>query len=256
MEKPLQNGKISRVCLQALNYPEVFAHLTAIVKAMRHKTNLPISTSCQPLNERNMGELAKTGVERIGIPLDAATKDLFDKVKGMSAGGPYDWDRQFRLLDTAGRVFGKGNVSTHLIVGLGETEEEMIRTIQRCVDIGVLPGLFAFTPIVGTALENKPPPKIEAYRRVQMARHLIVKGIVKCDDMCFDKEGCIIHFGVAEHALQQIAQSGEPFLTSGCPNCNRPYYNEKPSGPIYNYPKGLTNKEIALVQKELGFEEA
>jgi biotin synthase len=25
-------------------------------------------------------------------------------------------------------------------------------------------------------------------------------------------------------------------MTSGCPNCNRPYYNETPSGPILNYP--------------------
>jgi len=40
-------------------------------------------------------------------------------------------------------------------------------------------------------------------------------------------------------------------LTSGCPNCNRPYYNEKPSGPIYNYPRPLKKEEIAKVMLEL-----
>jgi len=37
--------------------------------------------------------------------------------------------------------------------------------------------------------------------------------------------------------------TGEAFRTSGCPGCNRPYYNERPSGPFYNYPRGLTEEE-------------
>ncbi|HID80257.1 MAG TPA: hypothetical protein EYP48_00875 [Ignisphaera sp.] len=28
----------------------------------------------------------------------------------------------------------------------------------------------------------------------------------------------------------------EVVLTSGCPGCNRPFYNESPRGPIFNYP--------------------
>ena len=53
------------------------------------------------------------------------------------------------MLSEALEVFGKGNVSTHIIVGLGETEKEAAQVIQRCVDMGVLPALFAFTPIRG-----------------------------------------------------------------------------------------------------------
>ncbi len=81
-----------------------------------------------------------------------------------------------RQLNEALEVFGKGNVSTHVIVGLGETEKEAVEVIQRCVDMGVLPALFAFTPVRGTALEAKSPPKLESYRRVQLARYLIVNG--------------------------------------------------------------------------------
>ena len=29
----------------------------------------------------------------------------------------------------------------------------------------------------------------------------------------------------------------EFFNTYGCEGCNRPFYNERPSGPIYNYPE-------------------
>ena len=140
---------------------------------------------------------------------------------------------------------------SYLIVGLGETEREMVNIIQKCVDIGVLPALFAFTPISGTALERVPQPSIQKYRRIQIARHLIVHEIARYEDMRFDEEGCISDFSVDEQTLLQIIQMGEPFLTSGCPNCNRPYYTEKPSGPIYNYPKGISKKELSEIESQL-----
>jgi len=253
IENAVESGRVKRVCVQALNYPEVFNDLRAIVKTIYQRVGVPISISCQPLNSENLRRLAEAGAERIGIPLDAAKEELFNKVKGVVAGGPYNWKQQFDLLNEAVGIFGKGKVSTHLIVGLGETEKEMVHAIQTCVDMGVLPALFAFTPISGTALENEAQPSIERYRRIQIARHLIVHGIARYENMRFDKEGNIQDFGLDKKALWQFAQTGEPFRTSGCPNCNRPYYNEKPSGPIFNYPKDLTEKELLTVRKQLGF---
>lgn len=251
IENAVKDGQIRRVCLQALNYPEVFVHLLAFVKAIYSLVRVPISVSCQPLNRENMRLLAEVGAERIGIPLDAATKELFDRVKGHSVGGLYVWEEQFTLLSEAVEVFGIGKVSTHLIVGLGETEREMVEMVQRCVDMGVLPALFAFTPIPGTTLETNLQPSVSVYRRVQLAGHLIFHGIARYEDMRFDGKDCISDFGVDKEALVRMVQTGKPFLTSGCPNCNRPYYNEKPSGPIYNYPKPLTNEEKMQTLQEL-----
>jgi len=251
IEKAVKCDKIKRVCIQALNYPEVFTDLIALIRVIHQKVNVPISISCQPLNSENIRQLAEAGAERIGIPLDAATEELFDKIKGLSAGGPYSWKKQFKLLSDAVNIFGKGKISTHLIVGLGETEREMVKIIQRCVDMSVLPALFAFTPISGTALGNNAQPPIQKYRRIQIARHLIVHEIARYEDMQFDEEGCISDFGADKQTLLQIIQIGEPFLTSGCPNCNRPYYNEKPSGPIYNYPRKISQKELSEIESQL-----
>ncbi|MEM3597058.1 MAG: radical SAM protein [Candidatus Bathyarchaeia archaeon] len=245
------NGKIRRVCIQALNYPEVFRDLTAIIKAVKQKANVPISVSCQPLNAKNVQLLAEAGAERVGIPLDAATKEIFDAVKGAAVGGLYKWESQWRILGEAVKIFGKGMVSTHLIVGLGETEKDMVLTIQACVDMGVLPALFAFTPIAGTKLESIYQPTIEKYRRIQVARHLIVHGISRHESMSFNNKGEIIDFGIEKDMLVKIVETAKPFLTSGCPNCNRPYYNEKPGGPIYNYPREPTENEIALLKMKL-----
>ena len=246
-----RQGKIKRVCIQALNYPQVFVHLEALVKEIKKKAAVPVSVSCQPLNAVNIELLAKAGVDRLGIALDAATEALFDKVKGKDAGNSYGWENQFSLLSEAIAVFGKGNVSTHLIVGLGETEKEAAQIIQKCVDMSVLPALFAFTPIRGTRLENNSPPPLESYRRVQLMRFLMVNGLVRYENMHFDNEDKITNFGIVSHRLKQIIEDGTPFLTSGCPNCNRPFYNEKPSGPIYNYPRKTSQEEIEKIKKQL-----
>lgn len=248
----VDKGRIKRICIQALNYPTVLDDVYALVKQIRMRgTKAPISVSCQPLSRTEVERLAEAGVERMSIPLDAATKNVFERVKGYLAGGPYDWYRQKSALIRAVEVLGEAKVSTHLIVGLGESEKDMVQAIQWCVDNGVYPSLFSFTPIPGTALEKNSPPSISRYRRVQLARYLINERKTRFEKMSFTaEEGRIVNFGVPQDQLTKTIHSGIPFVTSGCPNCNRPYYNEKPSGPIYNFPTQPTPWEIKEIESQ------
>jgi len=245
-----QQKRIVRVCIQALNYPSVVQDIAALARRIRESSKISISVSCQPLSRRDLERLADAGVQRIGIPLDAVTEEIFNKVKGAEIGGPYRWNGHFKALKEAVEVFGKGNVTTHLIAGLGETEEEFVKMIQLCVDLGVYPALFAFTPIPGTVLSSHPSPPIDYYRRLQVAHYLITKGIKRFEDMIF-KDGRLVNFGLSKDDLRKIIRKGEPFMTSGCPGCNRPYYNERPRGPLYNIPRRPTCIEIANIEKLL-----
>ncbi len=105
LETTAKEGKFKRICIQALNYPEVFSHLEAFVKEIKKRWAIPVSVSCQPLNNQNIELLKKAGVDRLGIALDAATEAIFDKVKGKGAGGSYNWQNQFVLLKEAIRCF-------------------------------------------------------------------------------------------------------------------------------------------------------
>jgi biotin synthase len=69
--------------------------------------------------------------------------------------------------------------------------------------------------------------------------------------MQFDDQGKITGFGVSDETLNSIIDGGLPFRTSGCADCNRPFYNEKPSGPFYNYPKNPKREEIEKIKKQL-----
>ncbi len=252
IERITKADAVKRVCIQALNYPTVFDDILSLVGEIKSRAKVPISVSCQPLDREKMKMLAEGGVDRISIALDAATEEIFDKIKGRIAGGPYVWEKQREALREAVKIFGEGNITTHLIVGLGETEEEMVQMIQWCVDLGVYPSLFAFTPIPGTLLENSPQPSLSHYRRVQIAHYLITHGKTRYENMIFDDDGCLIDFGVSGEQLREVIEMGEPFVTSGCAGCNRPYYNEKPSGPLYNYPRQPLPEEIAEIERQIG----
>jgi biotin synthase len=239
-----------RTCIQALNYPLVQKDLIALAKKIRAFCEIPISVSCQPLTYEDMKALAKSGVDRVSIALDAVTEELFDSIKGKLAGGTYSWEGHMKALRDAVVVFGRNNASTHLIVGLGEDEDSFVRVVQKCVDMGVYPALFAFTPIPGTAMADHQAPSISSYRRIQLAQYLVTHGLSHYRRMRFEHDR-LVDFGLQKMDIVNIIGTGEPFRTSGCPGCNRPYYNERPSGDIYNFPRKPTATELAEIEKVL-----
>jgi biotin synthase len=253
IEKTAKSEKIKRVCMQSLNYKEAFNDVLMFVKKIKSKVNIPISVSCKPLNHEKMKKWANAGVERVSIPLDAATEKIFDRIKGKNIDGPYNWKKQLGALKEAVEIFGKGNVTTHIIVGFEETEKELCQIIQWCIDSAIFPGLFAFTPISGTIFQNILPPTLTNYRRIQLLHYILTNKKARLENMEFNTNGNLTNFGISKQELLEIINTGEPFLTSGCPGCNRPYYNERPRGPFYNYPRKLTTKEIESVKTELRF---
>jgi len=233
---------LKRICVQIIYYPGFLDDTVYLVGLLKDETGLPVSVDTCPVDKESLIRLRDAGTEMISIPLDGATPRIFDEIKGRNVKGPYRWEKHMEALKAAVEVFGDGNVGSNLIVGLGETEREAAELIQRLHDMKVKTVLFAFTPIAGTRLESLPPPQMEKYRRLQAARHLIVNGYAALEDMRFDEGGRIIGYGGVD--LESVLGDGAAFMTTGCPGCNRPFYNERPSGPFYNYPRPLTEDEI------------
>ncbi|MFX1377857.1 MAG: radical SAM protein [Promethearchaeota archaeon] len=241
--------KFERICIQTLNYPENFNDLIEIITQIRTYTDIPISVAIPPFLKQQLKELKNKGVERVGIALDGATSEVFEKIKGCKIGGPYTWEEHFQKLNEALEIFSPGFVSTHIIIGLEETEKQVIHLIDKLYKLGIIVSLFAFTPIKGTKFENMEQPKILNYRKLQLGRYLIFNNKRDLKDITFNKGGRIINFNISKKDLDWIINNTSAFLTSGCPNCNRPYYTSKPSGPIYNYPRALTeNEKLELYQ--------
>jgi biotin synthase len=233
-----------RICVQTLCYPEVVDDVVEIMISLREVSKLPISVAIHPVSREDMIRLKEVGVSNIGIALDASTPELFEEIKGEKRRSPYRWDRHTQGLNDALEVFGKGAVTTHLIIGLGETEIEATEFIMKMYEMGISVGLFAFTSIKGTSLEDKEPPDLSAYRRIQTVRHLVSRGLLIREQVQKSDDGRIF-LNIDKDQLRQVLSSGEAFQVTGCKGCNRPFYNERPRGPMYNYPSHLTDEQIA-----------
>ncbi|MFX8351104.1 radical SAM protein, partial [Acinetobacter baumannii] len=52
--------------------------------------------------------------------------------------------RYFEAFEAAVPVFGRGQVSTYILAGLGDTAEELLAVSRRLVEIGVYPFIVPF----------------------------------------------------------------------------------------------------------------
>jgi biotin synthase len=205
-----------------------------------------------PLGDERYLELKKLGVNELVIPIDACTQGLFDKIKGKSAGSPYSWERHLDGIKRASQIFGK--VGTHLIIGLGESDEDAVRIIGELHAARVNPALFSYTYIPGSQLDitDEKNDPVRHYRTVQLARYLIMENISSLSNMRFEN-GKLCSFGVENKVLMKVIEEARAFETSGCPDCNRPMANETFS-MMYNFPRKLNYEEIEGVKKQLGLD--
>jgi len=255
---------VERVCISMVTNPRAINDILVINKKIRASLNLPLSSLIAPSTtiDRNwLKQLRESGTDRVGIAIDAATPEIFDELRGRGVNGPHRWDRYWEIVNASCEVFGHSNVGIHLIVGIGETEEEMAQMFQRCADLGVGVHLFSHYPETTPCEKNLRQTPIGQYRRMQMLRHLIIRGITQFGKLSFNSEGQLIAFGVSEETLREQICTGTPFRTTGCPGrtlevaCNRPYANCTPfqayMGEFRNYPFALQAKDLEVVQRQL-----
>jgi biotin synthase-related radical SAM superfamily protein len=242
-------GHLKRACIQTALYDMWWEDTICLIKRIREKSRIPISLSVFPLGDEKYKELKTMGVNELVIPIDACTPELFNKIKGKGTGGPYSWKSHMDGIKRASQIFE--NIGTHLIIGLGETDEDAIKIIDDLWKHQINPALFSYTYIPGAQILPEIKEDIRHYRVVQLARYLIIGGLASYSSMVFSQGG-LFDFGVEIDEIMDLIETGKAFQTSGCPECNRPMANETFSR-IYNYPREPTVNEIDQIKKELDF---
>lgn len=133
--------------------------------AIRAAVNLPLQAQCEPPdNDRWFVRLKEAGVDTLGMHLEVVSDELRQRILPGKAEVPMS--RYWDAFDAAVAVFGRGQVSTYLLAGLGDSAETLLRTSQRLLDMGVYPFVVPFVPISGTPLEDYPAPPPEFMRSV------------------------------------------------------------------------------------------
>ncbi len=253
----MNKGKehIKRVCISMITHKKAKEDLVIVVEMIKATLDIPVSGLITPtlLTKDDLVNMKKAGVDRLGIAIDLATEELFEKHRGPV----HKWEKYWNLFKEGLEVFGKRMVGSHFMVGMGETEKEMTDTIQNIYDIGGLTHLFSFFPEENSELADHPQPPIDQYRRIQLARYLIDEGISRFSQIKFDRSECIVDFGIGKDELERVIDSGIPFMTSGCPGedgevaCNRPFANSLPGPDFRNFPFIPDSDDVKRVRQEL-----
>ncbi len=133
------------------------ASLCDSARAIKAAVELPIQAQCEPPRDPDWFErLREAGVDSLGMHLEAATQAVRARI--MPGKATVSVDRYLDAFRRAVPVFGRGQVSTYLLAGLGDTTDEILALCKTLIGIGVHPFVVPFVPITGTPLQNHPPP--------------------------------------------------------------------------------------------------
>ena len=213
-----------RACIQGVIKPWFHRELVEIARKL-YETGLPVSIASNIVPRNVLIEYHRYS-DSFGIGLDAASPRIHRETMR-----PATWESYWRFIEEAVKVYGKGNVYVHVIVGLGETPRELVETITRIYKMGARIALFAFTPVKKTKMATHKPPIMKYYRFAQIYSYLLDQGYSPKEILTWTSNEPRIKKGpwINKDLLQALK-------TSGCPHCNRPYYNEPPGKILYNYP--------------------
>jgi len=134
------------------------AVLAEVARAIKDRTGLPVQAQCEPPADFGwFTRLRSAGVDSLGLHLEAVTERVRRRIMPGKAEVPVNV--YLEAFAAAVAVFGRGQVSTYILAGLGDTREEILEMSERLARLGVYPFVVPFVPISGTALEDAPPPE-------------------------------------------------------------------------------------------------
>ena len=165
----------------------IMAECAAAIKA---RTGLPIQAQIEPPTDfRWFEKLRAAGVDALGMHLEAWDETVRQKIMPGKAEVP----RSFYLeaFAAAVAVFGRGQVSTYLLAGLGDSVEGLHEAARTLIALGVYPFMVPFVPVTGTPLAGHPAPSAEFMRAVlqpigewladaEMTHDTVKAGCAKC----------------------------------------------------------------------------
>jgi len=141
------------------------AVLAECAAAIKSATGLPIQAQCEPPADFEwFSRMRRAGVDALGMHLEAWDEDVRRRIMPGKAGVPRAY--YLEAFAAAVAIFGRGQVSTYLLAGLGDTVESLHNAARTLIDLGVYPFIVPFVPVGGTPLASHLPPSAEFMRAV------------------------------------------------------------------------------------------
>ncbi|GAS93112.1 radical SAM protein [Mycolicibacterium canariasense] len=166
-------------------------HLARCVRAVKAAVpDLPIQVQCEPPADLGvLTELRDAGADAIGIHVESLDDEVRRRWMPGKATVPMDSYRA--AWREAVRVFGRNQVSTYLLVGLGEDPDEFISGAAELIEMGVYPFVVPYRPQPGSLavdVDGAAAPDAALVEKVsrEVAARLAMAGMAGADQ----RAGC------------------------------------------------------------------
>jgi radical SAM protein (TIGR04043 family) len=150
---------------------------------------LPIQVQIEPPGDLSaIDELHDAGAASIGIHVESLDDDV--RRRWMPGKGSVPMAEYEAAWDRAVAVFGRNQVSTYLLIGLGEDPDELVAGAGRLIERGVYPFVVPFRPMTGTLARRDgvpaPAPSLVRDISARVAALLRAAGMLGADQ----RAGC------------------------------------------------------------------
>ena len=260
---PNIESRLTRLCISMVTHGHAYADTCDITRRIAARVRTPLSILVAPptLNRERLETFKAIGVDMIGIGLDAVTEELFRNIRTNVPAGGLKWEKYWEVVTDSREIFGPWKVNVHTLVGLGETDRDLIELFTSLRDTEIFSYLFCFNPEPDSRMADQPKSPLMRWRRIQLARHLIETEGYDLRQFDFDAGGGLVHLRAGQEAVEAVVSQGVAFMTNGCPGekgepgCTRPYGSYRPAEPFRDYPFLPSAADLDEIRQQLRLDE-
>ena len=110
---------------------ETAEKMAEVVKRVRKDASLPLGVEPYLEDIAQVQELHSAGADEMKINIHSWNREIFRKICP-----GWDFDRTLEMVEEACAVFGKGNVSSNILFGLGESDQDIVGGIEHLASLG------------------------------------------------------------------------------------------------------------------------
>src|SRR5262245_43146690 len=134
-------------------------------QAVKAAAGLPVEIQFEPPRDLDViDEVADLGIDSVGIHVESFDPAVLAHVAPAKARTGIEW--YFQAWERAVARFGAGQVSTYVILGMGEDPELTVQGCRRAVDLGVFPFVVPLRPVAGSLMADWSPPAHDYVERI------------------------------------------------------------------------------------------
>jgi radical SAM protein (TIGR04043 family) len=147
-------------------------------QAIKQASGLPVEVQFEPPDDLEvLDQVHEMGADSVGMHVESFDPDVLGRIAPAKARTGIEG--YFRAWEHAVEVFGRGQVSTYVILGMGEDIEQTVAGCRRAIDTGVYPFVVPLRPVPGTPLGDVLPPDPQYMESVyrQVVPYLVARGL-------------------------------------------------------------------------------